>query len=189
VRSGESVYILAQLYGSSVDAIAEANGLNSNYLIHVNQVLIVPVKLPNPATSTPTPTPVVVVTATPDQGSNVTIPPTTNETYVVQRGDTLSRIAQRFNTNVATLAQINGIVNIDRIQAGQRLILPGAPADPNPPTVTPRPPSTQIYVVLPGDTLSRISLRFGVPMSRIAQANNIANWNRIFYGQRLIIPS
>jgi LysM repeat protein len=77
-------------------------------------------------------------------------------------------------------------LNDDRIQAGQRLMIPGTPR-PNPPTAVPG-PTTQTYLVLPGDTLSRISLRFGVPISRIARANNIVNWNWIFAGQRLIIP-
>jgi LysM repeat protein len=123
-----------------------------------------------------------VVTATPeDDGST---PPDSGEIYVVQRGDTLFHIAQRFNTSISAIAQLNGIVNVDRIQVGQRLKIPGSPPRPNP---TP-PPSPQIYLVLPGDTLSRISLRFGVPISRIARANNIVNWNWIFAGQRLIIP-
>ncbi len=191
VRRGESVYILAELYGSTVDAIAGANGLDSNYLIQVGQTLVIPVRLPDPATSTPTPTSVVVITATPDAGPNETQPTTSNESYIVQRGDTLSRIAQRFNTNVATLAQLNGIVNINRIQAGQRLLLPGQPTNSNvnPPEPQPTPVVQTTYTVLPGDTLSRISLRFGVPISRIAQANNIVNWNRIYIGQRLNIPS
>jgi uncharacterized protein YraI len=45
--------------------------------------------------------------------------------YVVQPGDTLARIAQRYGVTVATLAQINGIVNANYIQAGQRIFVPG----------------------------------------------------------------
>ena len=182
VQRGETVAILADRYGSTINAISVANGLNSSYLIHVGQELIIPVRLPAPATSTPTPT-----SASPGTGSPR--PPSTNlDVYIVQRGDTLSRIAQRFNATVGTLAQLNGIVNIDRIQAGQRLLLPGEPTNtsPNPPQPQPTP---QTYIVRPGDTLSRISLRFGVPISRIARANNIVNWNWIYAGQRLIIPS
>ena len=182
VQRGETVAILAARYGSSISAIAEANGLGSNYLIRVGQSLIIPVRVPNPAP--PTPTRPVVITATPEGDDNM--PPTTGEIYIVQRGDTLFHIAQRFNTSISAIAQLNGIVNVDRIQAGQRLMIPGTPR-PNPPTAVPG-PTTQTYLVLPGDTLSRISLRFDVPISRIARANNIVNWNWIFAGQRLIIP-
>lgn len=43
--------------------------------------------------------------------------------YVVQRGDTLSRIAKRHCTTVAQLAKTNGIRDVNRISAGQRLAL------------------------------------------------------------------
>ena len=107
---------------------------------------------------------------------------------MVQYGDSLSRIAQRFNTTVGTLAQLNGIVNINVIQVGQVLKLPGSsPNTPATPAPTPV-PATQTYVVRPGDSLFRISLQFGVPVAALVQANNITDPNRIFVGQTLIIP-
>jgi len=45
-----------------------------------------------------------------------------------------------------------------------------------------------VHVVQPGENLFRISLRYGVSMSAIAQENGIANINLIFVGQRLVIP-
>jgi LysM repeat protein len=123
------------------------------------------------------------------------------------------RIAIRFNTTVAALAQLNGIVNPNIIRVGQRLIVPvpggnQPPTPPPPPTasgptpvlVTPTlglpppptvPPTTApatVYTVQPGDNLYRISLRFGVTMRALAQANGIVDANRIFVGQRLTIP-
>ncbi len=50
--------------------------------------------------------------------------------YVVQRGDTLSAIARRFNTTVAYLMQLNGIGNANHIYVGQQLRVP-APAPSN----------------------------------------------------------
>lgn len=44
--------------------------------------------------------------------------------YVVKTGDTLSRIAVRYNTTVKKLAELNGIKNVNLIYAGQRLKLP-----------------------------------------------------------------
>jgi LysM repeat protein len=47
----------------------------------------------------------------------------------------------------------------------------------------------QTYVVQPGDTLFRISLRFNTTVPAIAQLNGISNPNLIFVGQRLRIPA
>jgi len=46
----------------------------------------------------------------------------------------------------------------------------------------------QSYRVQPGDNLYVISLRFGVTVASIVQANNLENPNRLFVGQMLIIP-
>ena len=45
------------------------------------------------------------------------------DAYIVQRGDTLSGIAERYGTTVARLAAINNIRNTDRIYVGQILYL------------------------------------------------------------------
>jgi len=45
-----------------------------------------------------------------------------------------------------------------------------------------------VHVVAPGENLSRIAARYGVSVSAIVSANNIWNPNRIYVGQRLIIP-
>ena len=52
-----------------------------------------------------------------------------NVTYVVQKGDTLSKIAQANNTTVAKLVELNHIANPDYIVVGQTLIISGKAAD------------------------------------------------------------
>ena len=48
--------------------------------------------------------------------------------YVVKRGDTLSGIAQRYNTTVAALVEANGIANPNLIHVGNRFVIPGCGA-------------------------------------------------------------
>lgn len=191
VARNETVAVLAERFGSSVDAIAEANNLDENYLIFVGQELIIPVAtLPGTPTITPLPTQ-IFVTATPIEP----VPPLgSNNIYVVMPGDSLTRIARLFNTTVSGLAQLNGIVNPNVIQVGQQLMIP-APVDGGgsgataTPIVQPTAVPTGIeYIVRPGDSLYIISIRFGVPIAVIAQANNIRNTWLIYAGQRLIIP-
>ncbi len=188
VQYGETVSILAARYGSTIEAIKEANGLDDNYLIRVGQGLVIPVRLPAPETATPTATPLVVVVTSTPSGTTSQPPSTSGGTYVVQPGDTLSAIANRYNTTVYTLAQLNGIVNVNQIRWGQVLRLPteGSPGGSSPsPTPT---PERQTYVVRPGDSLYRISLLYGVSIARLVEANNLTNPNFIYTGQILVIP-
>ncbi len=59
--------------------------------------------------------------------------------YVVQAGDTLSSIAQRFNTTIEAIIRVNNITNPNLIFVGQVLIIPTG-SSPTPPP--PPPPST-----------------------------------------------
>ncbi len=116
------------------------------------------------------------------------VPVLADTTYTVQPGDTLSAIARRFGTDVISLAQANNIVNPNLIYVGQQLTIPGATAPPAP-TPNPAPqPEGSVYIVQPGDTLTRIALRYGVTVQAIALANNLSNLNVIFVGQQLVIP-
>src|SRR5690606_33980521 len=93
------------------------------------------------------------------------VPPTTGTAYVVQPGDTLRIIANRFGTTVQAIAAANGIVNPNVIYPGQVFIIPArgtviAPTNPTNPIL---PPTTgsRVYIVQPGDNLFRIALRYG----------------------------
>lgn len=130
VRSGETLFCIGRAYGVSPWAIAQSNNVPWPYTIFPNQNL----KIPNapwinpPAgpicarqfgTPQPTPTPGPAPTATPTAQ-----PPVCRAQYTVVYGDTLYRIALRFNSNIYIIAQANGITNINLIFAGQRLCIP-----------------------------------------------------------------
>jgi lipoprotein-anchoring transpeptidase ErfK/SrfK len=46
-----------------------------------------------------------------------------------------------------------------------------------------------VHIVRRGETLTQIARRYGVSVDALAAANGIANWNRIYVGQRLVIPA
>jgi LysM repeat protein len=101
--------------------------------------------------------------------------------YTVRPGDTLLGIARRFGTTVMFLVNVNGIVNPNFIRSGRHLFVPCVPPPP--------PPGPKcFYRVRPGDTLSRIALRYGTTVSFLAATNGIANPNKIFAGQWLRVP-
>ncbi|GAB1421494.1 hypothetical protein MASR2M15_16600 [Anaerolineales bacterium] len=168
VRRRDTLYDISNLYGSGIDAIIAANALSSS-TIYVGQQLLIPVRLPNPATATPT--------------LEVVQPPVSTGKYTVQYGDTLFSIARRYNTSISQLVQLNGIVNPNLIYAGQILTLVGGDAG----NVTP--PAYTTYTVQYGDNLFRISLRFGKDINVLASLNSITNYNLIYVGQVLKIPT
>lgn len=103
--------------------------------------------------------------------------------HIVSYGETLGTIAARYGTTVSAIASANNIYNINRIYAGQRLVIPVAS---HPPSGNLR--GTTLYVVGRGDSLAVIARRFGTTVSAISSANGIRNPNLIFTGQRLVIP-
>lgn len=101
--------------------------------------------------------------------------------HTVQRGETLYRIALRYGVTVHALASVNRLSNTSRIYAGQRLVIPtGSSGSPS--------PSSGVHIVQRGENLYRIALRYGVTYRALAAANGIANPNRVYVGQRLVIP-
>ena len=110
-------------------------------------------------------------------------------TYQVRWGDTLSRIAAKFNVSVHQIVQANNIKNPDLIFAGQSLEIPtgNETSTPTPPSVTP-PPAPSTYTVRSRDTLSSIARRFNTTVAAIAKLNGIVNVNFIRVGQVLRIP-
>ncbi|MDX2138274.1 MAG: LysM peptidoglycan-binding domain-containing protein [Chloroflexota bacterium] len=98
------------------------------------------------------------------------------QTHIVQRGETLYRIARQYSMTTTVLQAMNGIPNANRIYVGQSLC------------VAQQVSGGTTYVVQAGDTLGRIARRFGVDMNVLARINGISNPNRIYTGQTLIIP-
>ena len=105
--------------------------------------------------------------------------------YVVERGDSLSRIAERFDTSVSRLVALNQLANRNRISIGQRLLLP---QDNQAIAATGAAPVGGVYTVSRGDTVSRIAARFGLAPQSLLSANGIGNPDRIYPGQELRLP-
>lgn len=101
VVRGENLFRIALRYGTTVQAIASANGIANPSRIYVGQKLTIPSSAGQPSP-----------------------PPAGATTYVVQPGDNLFRIALRYNLSYLYLAQYNGIANPANIYVGQVLRIP-----------------------------------------------------------------
>jgi len=112
-----NLYRISLIYGVTPQAIANASGLANMNLIYVGQKLTIP-GCGNTGAVPP-------ATSIPDGSTGGTGGPV-GSTYVVQQGDTLFKISQRFNVPVTSIANANGISNINLIVINQQLVIPSS---------------------------------------------------------------
>ncbi len=96
VKSGDTLYGIANSYGMTVDELKRMNNLTSNVL-SIGQVLKV---------------------------SGSTEPSDVDDYYIVKPGDSLYKIANMFNTSVNELKRVNNLTS-NLLSVGQRLLIPG----------------------------------------------------------------
>jgi LysM repeat protein len=116
VAPGETLTSVAAVDGLSVAQLAAANGLPTTAELISGQTLVIPPQSAG-AVWSDVGTTAVVAPATTDEGS-----------YVVQPGDTLTAIAERAGTTVASLAAINDLNPDAYLLAGTVLSLKGVAA-------------------------------------------------------------
>lgn len=151
VRSGDTIQSIADSFGVTTDALLQYNGIIDPNRIFRGQVLKIP--------------------------TGVVTPP---QTHLVQPGETLQWIAERYNVTTESIIEINDITNTSRLTVGQVLTLPATGG----PSIF-----TTEHVVQPGQTLRIIGDLYGISWEELAAANNLSNPNLIQIGQTLIVPA
>jgi LysM repeat protein len=136
---------------------------------------------PPSSLSTPSPTASGLPTAAPSSvaSASPTPGPTAGGTHVVQTGESLSTIGELYGVPWLQIAEANGIPEPYVIQVGQELVIP-IPAAPT--------SEAGIHIVQSGESIISIAELYGIDPTTLADANDIADWNLIFVGQRLVIP-
>jgi|SRR5579875_290595 len=158
VQTGDNLTTIAQRFGTSVQALAAANGLSDPNYVQAGTTLTIP------------------GSAAVGAGS----------TYTVQPGDNLTTIAQRFGTSVQALAAANGLSDPNYVQAGTTLQLPGAAGGGGGGAIPSRAGGS--YRVQPGDNLTTIAQRFGTSVQALAAANGLSDANYVEAGTTLQLP-
>lgn len=147
VKSGDTLYSIANKYGLTVNELKDLNNLTSD-LLSIGQVLNV---------------------------SNSAVIPTPSNTYTVKSGDSLYSIAKQYGITVDALKSANGKTS-NLLSIGEVLVIPT--------TTT----STRTYVVKTGDSLWKIATNYGVSVNALKQANGLTS-DLLSIGQILVIPS
>ncbi|MDI9546637.1 MAG: LysM peptidoglycan-binding domain-containing protein [Chloroflexota bacterium] len=174
VQPGDDLTAIAVRHGVDSAALAAINGLSGPGVLALGQELILPatslelqVERPRPATS--------------------------QEEYIVQAGDSLGMIAERFGLTLAELMEANYIANPDTVYIGQRLLIPVEPdvtGDPAPSIADIGRPRSGFYyyTVKPGDTLSELAREFDTTVLAILEYNDLPDPETVYNGLALRIP-
>ena len=112
VRSGDTLYAIAQAFGATVEAIAAANDIADPSQIAVGQKLIIPVAPVAPEPPAPPP------------------PPPNRRVHPVRPGETLPSLAFRYGATPLALRELNGLHRLGLLVTGQELVIP-PPAAPS----------------------------------------------------------
>ena len=127
--------------------------------------------------------------------------------YIIQRGDTLSKISKRYNITIAAIKAANPQIKNDVVKLGQKIKLPGkvdvgeqsvpagafeknpAPgAKGVPVAVKPYTGETKKYVIKNGDTLGKIAKTYGISVAQLKELNSLKS-NLIVVGKELKVPA
>ena len=98
--------------------------------------------------------------------------------YIVERGDTIQSIANKFNIKVSDLIKENDLQNIYYLVPGLELIIP-ATSDNS---------AFEYYIVKKGDNLYQISKKYNISAEMLANINGLEINEYIFPEQKILVP-
>lgn len=161
VKSGDSLWKIANKYNTTVDTLMDINNLTSTNLT-INQQLLIPS----------------------EQEIEVEITETEGIPYIVKSGDSLWKIATTYNTTVDAIKKANNLTN-NNLSIGQKLIIPVKQTTAE--EVEEETTGGIKYIVSSGDNLYSIANKYNTTVDAIKKANNLTS-NLLTIGQELIIP-
>ena len=147
VKKGDSLWKIANKYNTTVEKLKSANNLKTNKL-SVGQKLVIP---------------------------SISVSPEVSDTYIVQKGDSLWSIANKFNMTVSKLKNLNNLTN-NLLSIGQVLKIKDSFNN-----------GKTTYTVQKGDSLWVIANKYGITTEELKSYNNLTS-NLLSIGQVLKIP-
>ena len=200
VKSGDSLWSIANKYNTTVNELKSLNNLSSN-ILQVGQILVLPsstnddnsgntytVKLGDSLWSIANKynTTVNELKSLNNLSSDVlqigqvlSVPSNSvsvGNTYTVKSGDSLWSIANKYNTTVSNLKSLNNLSS-DVLQIGQVLNVPSSSVS-----------AGNTYTVKSGDSLWNIANRYGISVAELKSLNNLSS-DVLQIGQVLNVPS
>ncbi|MNS97132.1 putative peptidoglycan endopeptidase LytE precursor [compost metagenome] len=187
IRRGDNLGSIARRYRTSIAYIRDLNDLPRGKKLRVGMKIYVPDRTPlrdrSDRTSVAKQTksvPVSAVVAAGTEGND-----SSGRFYIVQSGDSLYTIAQKYSTSVSQLQRMNNIKRGRLIKIGMKIRVPGGSPDSSSAREVAK---NKVHVVKRGENLSDIASKYNVSLSDIKSKNKIRNPSSILIGARIVIP-
>jgi membrane-bound lytic murein transglycosylase D len=162
IRKGETLSSIATRYGTTVNAIAQANNISRTHRIIAGSVI----KVPNTGTDSQN-----------NQNNAAASRKKTPVRYEVQKGDSLWVIARKFSTTTKEIMGTNNLSSAT-LHVGQTLTITHAQTSTNRPSY---------YHVKSGDSPFLIAKKHNMSLNRLLALNQLSKTCKIFPGQKLIV--
>lgn len=170
VQAGDTLSSIADKFGLSLSELAKYNNLPVTYQVKTKQNLwLIPDKVPAKS----------IIKKPIYQGAT--------SKYSVQVGDTLTGIADKFDTTPQTVANLNEVDTNYRVQKGEVLIVPAKVVIEKSSVKTSYLKTTS-YVVKTGESLGSIANNYEISVSELASLNNLKPNTGLLVGQRIQVP-
>lgn len=150
VKKGDTLYGIASKFSTTAEELKKLNNLKNNTL-SIGQKLKIPEYIESPSVSE-------------ENG----------EYYIVQKGDSLYKIANKYNTTVDKLKEINNLSS-NLLSIGQKLKIAHSNNS-----------NVDTYTVKKDDTLYAIANKFNMTVAELKKLNNLTS-NSLSIGQKLVI--
>jgi len=175
VKKGETLSSIALRYGTRVSEITALNNLRSSRYIKIGWNL----KIPTRASYVPPVKKVAPQASSAQATLQPRKPSVTN--YVVRKGDSLWKIANRFNTTTQEIQSLNGLRN-SRLSIGQALVISTESQEF-------ASVGAETYKVLKGDSPYIIAQKHQMDLADLLRLNSLTPRSTIFPGQTLIVKN
>ena len=190
VRAGDTFYVLAQRFNTTVAAITAANPRVNPAALQIGQTICIPGPAPTPTpTPAPQPTPIPTPTPTPPPPTTTPVPSVLvtfgcpgGRLYTIRPGDSFYTIAQANSITVQALLAANPGVTPTSLAVGQIICVPATPI-----TVA-CPVGSVPYIIRSGDSIYTLAERIGTSVEEILRFNPGLNSSALPVGQRICIP-
>ncbi len=188
VKKGDNLWTIAKRSNVSLNELYAANGLDTTSILSIGQQLQIPVE---------------GSTATVTAPSADTYQPTSfnqgSTDYTVKRGDSLSKIANQFDTSIRAIKAANGLSS-DLIRVGDKLVVPvsgstgassgmsAAPSDSISSSSTAPSFSTsgaRTHTVKSGEYPGKIASQYGMTTDELLALNGITDPRKLQVGKVL----